>query len=141
MDTDQVYKQIVENSGDAIILSDRDGKIRIWNRGAERIFGFTEKEAIGESLDIIVPEKIRERHWEGYNKTMKSGTTKYGDTILSVPALTKSGERISVDFTVILVTEGDAVSGVAAIMRDVTEKYQRERELQKRVKELEGTAQ
>lgn len=140
MDTSQVFKHIVENSGDAIVLSDRDGKIRIWNRGAERIFGFTEEEAIGASLDIIIPEKIRERHWEGYNKTMISGVTKYGDQILSVPALTKNGERISVDFTVILVTEGGSVSGIAAIMRDVTEKFQRERELQKRVKELEGKA-
>lgn len=140
MDTSQVFKHIVENSGDAIVLSDRDGKIRIWNRGAERIFGFTEEEAIGASLDIIIPEKIRERHWEGYNKTMISGVTKYGDQILSVPALTKNGERISVDFSVILVTEGGSVSGIAAIMRDVTEKFQRERELQKRVKELEGKA-
>jgi PAS domain S-box-containing protein len=140
MNTSQVFKHIVENSGDAIVLSDRDGKIRIWNRGAERIFGFTEEEAIGASLDIIIPEKIRERHWEGYNKTMISGVTKYGDQILSVPALTKNGERISVDFTVILVTEGGSVSGIAAIMRDVTEKFQRERELQKRVKELEGKA-
>jgi len=138
MDKSQVFQHIVENSGDAIVLSDRDGKIRIWNRGAEQIFGFTEEEAIGASLDIIIPEKIRERHWEGYGKTMKSGETKYGDSILSVPAQTKSGERISVDFTVILVTEGGSVSGVAAIMRDVTEKFQMERELQKRVKELEG---
>lgn len=134
-----IYTQIVEGAGDGIILADREGKITLWNRGSEKIFGFTKDEALGLSLDIIVPENLRERHWEGYWKTMATGETRYGDSLLAVPALNKKGERLSIEFTVVMVLgEEGKPEGVAAIVRDVTQRWLKERELKKRLAEYEG---
>ena len=134
----RILKQIFEGSGDAIVFADRDGKIRLWNGGAERIFGYGESEALGSTLDLIVPERFRERHWEGYHRVVKTGETQYGDRLLSVPGIRRDGGRISLEFTVVLI-EGDdgEIEGVAAIMRDATKGWQRERELKRRVEELE----
>ena len=131
-------RQIVENAADAIIFADREGIIRLWNAGAEDIFGYPAEEAIGQSLDLIVPEKMRKRHWEGYRKVMATGKTKYGKGTLSVPAITKSENRISIEFTIVLVTNDSGEPlGTAAIIRDVTERWQKQKELKKRLKELE----
>ena len=133
-----LYRQIVEKAADAIIFANREGIIRLWNSGAEAIFGYSAKEAIGQSLDLIVPEKLRKRHWEGYRKVMATGKTKYGKGTLAVPAITKSDERISIEFTIVLVTSDSGEPlGTAAIVRDVTERWQKQRELKKRLKELE----
>jgi PAS domain S-box-containing protein len=133
-----LYQQIVEGAQDAIVFADKDGIIRLWNKAAEAIFGYSAKEALGQSLDLIVPEKLRERHWEGYRKVMDTGVTKYGSDILAVPALKKDDSRISVEFTIILLSDdaGKPV-GTAAIIRDVTERWQKEKELKKRLAELE----
>ena len=134
----RILKQIFAGSSDAIVFADRDGKIRLWNGGAERIFGYGESEALGSSLDLIVPERLRERHWEGYQRVVETGETRYGDRLLSVPGIRRDGSRISVEFTVVLIKGDDGeVEGVAAIMRDATEGWQRERELKRRVEELE----
>src|SRR4030065_94276 len=90
-----------------VLLADRDGIIRLWNRAAEGIFGYTEKEAIGQSLDLIIPERQREMHWKGYRRAMLSGVTKYGSETLSVPAVTKDGERISIEFTINLLLDAE----------------------------------
>ncbi len=137
--SDGVYRQIVEGAGDGVIFADREGKIVLWNRGAENIFGFAEDEAVGQSLDIIIPDNLRGRHWEGYMKTMETGETRYGDTLLAVPALSRNGERLSIEFTVVMVLgEEGKPEGVAAIVRDVTERWLKERELKKRLAEYEG---
>ena len=137
-DTAWILKQIFEGSSDGIIFADGEGIIRLWNRGAERIFGYMESEALGSSLDLIVPERFRERHWEGYRRVMETGETRYGDQLLSVPGLGRDGSRISLEFTVCLVkTDSGMVDGVAAIVRDSTEGWQREHELKQRVGELE----
>ena len=134
----RILKQIFEGSGDAIVFADRDGKIRLWNGGAERIFGYGESEALGSTLDLIVPERFRERHWEGYHRVVETGETQYGDRLLSVPCIRRDGSRISLEFTVVLIRGDDGeVEGVAAIMRDATAGWQRERELKRRVEELE----
>ncbi|RMG56788.1 MAG: PAS domain S-box protein [Deltaproteobacteria bacterium] len=136
---ERLYREIIEGAGDAIIFSDGEGKIRLWNRGAERIFGFSKEEALGASLDIIIPEKLRERHWEGYARSMETGQTKYGDSLLGVPALRKGGERISIEFTVVMIFDDEGKpEGVAAIIRDVTERFLREKELKRRLEEAEG---
>ena len=133
-----LYQQIVEEAQDAIVFADQDGIIRLWNSGAEAIFGYSAEEAIGETLDLIVPEKLREKHWEGYRKVMATGKTKYGKGTLAVPAITKSDNRLSIEFTIVLVTsDSGEPQGTAAIMRDVTERWQKEKELKKRVAELE----
>lgn len=131
--------QIVAGSADAILFADREGAIRYWNAGAERIFGFPAAEALGQSLDVIVPERLRARHWEGWDKVLETGETRYGsgDT-LSVPATRKDGSTLSVDFTIQVVRDAEGrILGFAAILRDVTARFEREKELRAKVRELE----
>jgi len=119
--------QIVQDAGDAIIYADRDGVVRLWNRGAERMFGFTAAEAIGQSMDLIIPERLRARHWDGWNRVMETGVTRYGSEVLAVPALRKDGQTISVEFTIQLVRDADGrILGPAAVMRDVTARFKRD---------------
>lgn len=133
------YKQLVETSGDGIVVCDPKGHITFWNAGAERIFGFSGADAIGASLDIIVPERLRKRHWEGYEKTMETGKTRYGHDVLRVPALRKDGANISIAFTVALLhDEGGSVTGIVSIIRDETVRFKEERDLRARVAELEA---
>ena len=86
MNTTIDCQQLVAAIGDAVIASDAKGAIVLWNPGAERMFGHTEAEALGQSLDLITPERLRKRHWEGYDKSMATGTTRYGNDLLRVPA-------------------------------------------------------
>lgn len=135
-------ERIVYASGDAVVFADRDGVIRLWNRGAEDIFGYSGAEAIGRTLDLIIPEKLRERHWDGYRRVMRTGATRYGREVLAVPAMHKDGSRRSIEFTVALVRDdgGDLV-GLAAILRDVTAHFEEERHLRARLRELEAREQ
>lgn len=129
---------LVAAIGDGVVISDADGRIVTWNPAAERIFGFSEAEALGETLDLITPERHRRRHWEGYAKTMRTGETRYGTSLLKVPALHKDGRALSIAFTVALLHGADGeVTGIAAVIRDETERFQEERSLRRRVAELE----
>ena len=131
-------EQIVKKAADAIIFADAGGIIRLWNSGAEAIFGYPAEETLDKSLDLIVPEKLRKRHWDGYRKVMATGKTKYGKETLAVPAITKGDNRISIEFTIVLVTNDSGEPlGTAAIIRDVTERWLKEKELKKRLGELE----
>ena len=140
-ETETIYRQIVEHSHDAILMADRNGIIELWNSGAEATFGYTKAEALGKSLDIIIPEKLRQRHWEGFHAAMKTGETRYGTELLKVPAIRKGGTRISVEFTILLVRDvnGD-IMGVAAIIRDVTERWMQEKEMKQKIKLLESSS-
>ena len=131
----QFAERLVSGMSDAIVYADAEGVIRRWNRGATRIFGFSEAEALGQSLDLIIPERLRERHWQGYHATMRSGQSRYGDgQILSVPALRKDGARISVEFTIVPFTDGSGqMIGIAAIMRDTTAQFEELRALRRRL--------
>jgi PAS domain S-box-containing protein len=134
--------RLVAGMSDAIIYADADGVIRLWNRGATRIFGFTETEALGRSLDIIIPEGLRERHWHGYRTTMRTGQSRYGDgEILSVPALRKDGARVSVEFTIVPFTDDTGrMMGIAAILHDITAQSQELRALRKELAALRDTS-
>lgn len=133
-------KQLVEGAGDAIMVCDAKGAITLWNRAAERIFGFTEAEALGQSLDMIIPQRQRQRHWDGYNKTMETGITKYGADLLRVPALHKDGHTLSIAFTVsMLFSENREVTGIVAMVRDETVRFAEERKLRARLQEAETT--
>jgi len=133
--------RIVESSPDGIIFADQDGIIRLWNAGAERIFGYGAGEAVGQMLDIIVPEKLQERHWEGYFRVMKTGETRYGKDLLSVPGVRKDGIRVSLEFSVALIRDEDgALLGISAVIRDVTARWQKEREMEERLASLERVA-
>ncbi|HEV7577048.1 MAG TPA: PAS domain S-box protein [Caldimonas sp.] len=130
--------QLIAGAGDAIIVSDAQGSITLWNPAAERVFGFSEAEALGQSLDLIIPLRQRQRHWDGYQKTMETGITKYGADVLRVPALHKDGRTLSIAFTVSMLSSADGrVTGIAAIVRDETSRFAAERELRKRLTELE----
>jgi PAS domain S-box-containing protein len=126
---------LLHSASDAIIATDREGRITFWNPGAERIFGFTAADAVGQSLDLIIPENLRARHWSGFRHTMATGTSRYGHgDLLSVPGLTREGARISVEFTILLLRDGmQAVTGTVAVMRDVTKRFEEVRELKRRL--------
>jgi PAS domain S-box-containing protein len=122
---------VIRDIPDAVIYADRQGIIRFWNGGATRIFGFADAEALGQSLDIIIPERLRQRQWDGYFHMMATGRGKHGpDDLLSVPAITKSGETLSIQFTVTPIYDADGeLLGIASILRDVTATYQELRRL------------
>lgn len=130
------FHQLCEGVGDALMLCDNSGRILYWNPAAVRIFGFTQEEALGQSLDIIIPERQRQRHWEGYAKTMDSGITRYGSQVLHVPALHKSGQKLSIAFSVGLIKDANGkVTGISAVVRDETEEFGRQRELRQQLEE------
>ena len=135
---DWLAQAIVEGSPDAIVFADREGTIRAWNAAAERMFGYAASEAVGRSLDIIIPENLRARHWTGYQEVMRTGVTRYGTELLSVPALRKDGTRLSLEFGVALVRGPDGdLAGIVATLRDVTERWRRDKELRERIATLE----
>lgn len=117
---------LVAGLSDALVFADKEGRIRVWNAGAERIFGFTAAEALGNTLDMIIPASLRARHSDGFSETMRTGQTRYGNgDILSVPALRKDGSRISVEFSIVPFTgAGGEMTGIAAVMRDVTARFE-----------------
>jgi PAS domain S-box-containing protein len=135
----ELCRRIVEEMPEAVIFTDRQGLVRLWNRAAETMFGYSAHEALGQSLDLIVPERFRARHWEGYRRVMATGATVYGQRLLAVPAMRKDGRRISIEFSIALLKdESGAVTGAAAVVRDVTARWQAERELRTRLAALEG---
>jgi PAS domain S-box-containing protein len=126
---------IVSASADAVVAADRSGIIRLWNPGAERIFGHRAGEAVGQSLDLIIPERLRTAHWEGWRRVVETGRSRYGDGgFLSVPAIRKNGERISVEFTIVpLKDESGRMVGMAALMRDVTKRFEETKALRRQL--------
>jgi PAS domain S-box-containing protein len=138
LDTLIDYKQLVEALADAVVVADPSGAIRFWSPAAERLFGFTEGEAVGNSLDLIVPERFRERHWAGYKRTMATGQTGYAHDVLRVPAVHKDGRALSIAFTVGLLygPQGNVI-GILAVIRDETARFAEDRNLHKRLAELE----
>lgn len=138
---ERLCQQIVDNSQDAIIFADRDGTIALWNSGAETMFGYSADEALGHSLDLIIPERLRERHWKGYSQSMITGITRYDRQVLAVPAIRKDGSRISIEFTIVLLRdEKGELLGPAAIIRDVTTRWERDKTMKERLTTLEGIA-
>jgi len=133
------FEKLVAAAGDAIVAADAQGKIVLWNPAAERIFGFSPAEALGRSLDLIIPERQRGRHWDGYQKTMATGITKYGADLLRVPALHKDGHTLSIAFTVsMLFSEDRKVTGIVAFVRDETARFAEDRKLRARLAEVEA---
>ncbi len=134
-DLEEFYRTLVRDAPDAVIYADGEGLIRFWNGGAERIFGFAEGEAIGKSLDIIIPENLRARHWAGFEVTMRTGKTRYGaGDLLAVPALRKDGSRVSIEFTVLPFRDASGrMTGIAAILRDVTKRFEEMKALRQRL--------
>jgi PAS domain S-box-containing protein len=134
--SDQLGTALLASSSDAIVATNREGHITFWNPGAERIFGFAADEAVGKSLDLIIPENLRARHWEGFHHVMKTGVSRYGDgDLLSVPGLAKDGRRISIEFTIVILRDETGTAGTVAVMRDVTKRFEEVRELRRKLAE------
>ena len=139
METQVDLYALVQAVGDAIIVADVEGRIVLWNPAAERLFGFMAAEAVGSSLNLMIPERFRARHWTGYQTVMQTGQTRYGTQVLRVPALRKDGTRLSIAFTVALLHAPDGrCTGIAAMVRDDTERWQEEQTLRQRIAALEG---
>ena len=135
------YEALVAAVGDGVVACNAEGNIVMWNPACERLFGHTEAEAKGKSLDIIIPQRQQQRHWDGYHQTMKTGITKYGNDVLRVPAVHKDGHTLSIAFTVALLHAPDgAVSAIVAVVRDESARFAEERALKKRITELEMAA-
>jgi len=133
-------RQIVESSPDGIIFVDTEGVVHLWSPGAERIFGFTADEVLGRTMDMIIPERLRQRHWDAYHAAMANDSTRYGASdLLAVPAMRKDGARISIEFTISLLhDESGRLLGPAAVIRDVTAKFNETNQMRKRLAELEA---
>ena len=139
MATEIDHAALIAALGDAVIVSDAQGVIVMWNAAAEYIFGHSAAEAMGQSLDIIIPERLRKRHWDGYDKTMETGVTRYGHDVLRVPAINKKGEPLSIAFTVGMLHGADGkVSAIVASLRDETARFNEDRAMKKRLAELEA---
>jgi PAS domain S-box-containing protein len=136
----ELREHVLEACPDAIVYADREGKIRFWNRSATRIFGFAEDEALGQTLDLIVPEAQRARHWEGYDRVTAGGKSRYGEgEVLAVPAMRKDGTRISIEFTILpLHDDAGTMLGIAAFMRDVTSRFEELRALRRELAALKA---
>jgi PAS domain S-box-containing protein len=129
---------VVKESPEAIVVTDPAGIIRLWNDGATRMFGYSAQEALGQNLDLIIPEKQRDRHWKGYFQTMATGYTRYGDKLLSVPANHRDGQRLSIEFSVALLRDdADQIVGISAVMREISERRNAEKALRTKIAELE----
>ena len=132
-------KELFNAIGDAIVVTDKAGRVILWNPGAVRMFGFSEAEALGQRMDMIIPERLRKRHWEGYDKTMETGITKYGHDLLRVPAVDKAGRSMSIAFTVCLLHDAAGqLAACASVIRDETARFNEDRALRKQLVELEA---
>ena len=135
---DGVLAALVANLADAVVVADAAGTICFWNTAAERVFGWSATEAVGASLDLIIPDRQRERHWAGFRHVMATGETNYGSDLLRVPSLHADGERRSIAFTVTLLQDADgAVVGIAAVVRDETQRWNEEQDLRRRLRTAE----
>lgn len=138
---DPVAEAVLGSRAEAIIAADRHGNITFWNPGAERVFGYAAAGAMGQSLDLIIPERLRQRHWDGYNQVISSGRSRYGEAdVLSVPALRRDGSTISIEFTIVPLKDAQQrVTGMVAIIRDVTKRFAELRELKKKLADAQRT--
>ena len=133
-----LFRAIVEQAPDAIIFADHGGAIRVWNRGAETVFGYAAAEVLGKSLDVIIPERLRGAHWEGFRRAIDTGQTKYGNRVLTTRSVHKNGSKLYVDLSFgLLKDEAGAVIGAMAVGRDGTARYLSDGALRARVAELE----
>ncbi len=135
-----IIARFATDAPDGVLYADGDGTITFWNAGCERIFGFSAEEAIGRSLDIIIPENLRGRHWDGYAETMRTGQSRYGaGDLLSVPAIRKDGTRLSVEFSIIPIRDdAGRMLGMGAILRDVTKRFEELKTLRKALAEAKA---
>jgi PAS domain S-box-containing protein len=111
----ELFRLIVEEAPDGIIFADREGVVQVWNNAAADLFGYLAEEAVGRTLDIIIPEHLRRAHWEGFSKAVASGQTKHGRRALKTRATHKAGHKlyVSLAFSVVKDREGQVIGAMA----------------------------
>lgn len=130
---------LVDQSPDATIYADREGVIRRWNAAAERIFGYAAADALGKDLNIIVPEKLQDSHWTGYDRALAAGDTKYRGQSLPTRAKKADGSEIYVELSFAIVHGPDgAVAGALAQARDISERFERDRAMRRELREAKA---
>jgi PAS domain S-box-containing protein len=135
--TDAAVRRMVDSLADAVVVADAAGIIVFWNAAATRVFGWPASDALGQSLDLIIPERFRARHWAGYRQTMATGHTDYGERLLEVPAVHRDGRTLSIAFTVTLLRDDERrPAAIAAVVRDDTERWQERRRLEAEIAAL-----
>lgn len=113
------FEAIVTQAPVALIVADRQGAIVVWNRACEALFGYSAAEALGQSLDLIIPAHLRAAHWAGFDKSLASGITKYAGRVMATRAAHKDGRKVYVDFSFALLKEADGtVAGAIAVGRE-----------------------
>jgi PAS domain S-box-containing protein len=134
-------RYIVEGMSEAMIFSDPAGVIRLWNPGAQALFGYTPDEAFGQSLDLIIPERLREAHWKGFHRAMQQGVTAHGRVSIITRSLHKEGGQLYVDmsFAVVRNQAGETIGSVA-IARNATERHLQEKSLRQQLAALQANA-
>ena len=138
-DANALAAQLLATAKDAVVIADSDGRVIYWNEGAIDMFGYPAEDALGASLDLIIPERLRDRHWEGYATTLRTGVTSFADRVLAVPAIRRDGSRFSIEFRVTLLGDDSSQpAAIGAVIRDVTERWEQERKMRARLAELES---
>ncbi len=136
---DEVGRALLDQAPDAVIFAGADGLISYWNEAAERVFGFSAGKAVGQSLDLIIPEQFREAHWKGFDHALKQGDTKYRGEALATRAVRADGETIYVELSFAIAKDRNGkVIGALAMARDITVRFNRDREMRRKLRELEA---
>jgi len=136
-DDHSLARLLVDQTDDGLVFADREGVIRAWSAGAERIFGFPRGEAVGQTLDLIVPERFREAHWRGYDHALETGVTKYAGQVMPTRSARKDGTTIYVELSFTMIhDDAGAIIGVLGGARDITQRFEREREERARQRAL-----
>jgi PAS domain S-box-containing protein len=132
-------RALVEHLADALIFADREGLIRVWNAGAEAVFGYPADEVLGRRLDLIIPERLRPAHWTAFDAAVETGRMKYGRDSMTTRSMHRDGSDLYVDLSFALVRdEAGEVLGSVAVARDITLRFQKEKAARKRLAELEA---
>ena len=139
---ESLFESIVDQASEAIVFADTGGVIRVWNTGAQALFGFDRAEAVGNSLDLIIPERFRRAHWDAFDKAIANGHTRLGSQVRTTRSLHKDGRKLYVDLSFGLVADAaGTVIGALAVGRDGTGRYLEERALREKFATPEHPAQ
>jgi PAS domain S-box-containing protein len=130
---------LIEHLADAVIFADHEGLIQVWNAGAEAVFGYSADQVLGQRLDVLIPERLRSAHWAAFDTAVDTGRMKYGRESMTTRSIHKDGSDLYVDLSFALVKDADGrVLGSVAVARDITRRFQADKESRKRLAELEA---